>query len=435
MSGMDLGDVRVHYGSSKPAQLNAHAYAQGRDIHLAPGQEQHLPHEAWHVVQQAQGRVKATTTMGDDVPVNDHNHLEREADAMGAKAATGAPVQRKSRIDLDHATTKDKKEEIAKKIADLKAAKREAKRVKTAAWVQDEGTGKANTYPVERDTAFNTDIAKIRSDYEIAIKALAGSYGASEALVSGPAYYGSEMAGTPGVFKRPDNHKEYVKDRRDTFVPRYVRRELNQHDDVDKPEGLKPTGISTYGDLVASKEAVLPDGATDTDPLSWDHREYLQQSMGGGGNQFAFSHTSTKRPILSNDHETFGQYNPAVLVDLAQLPKDSIGAQWQINPTHGHKEPLRSGVLPPVARWGKKKVGKQADKVGMSGYRNMEVVAHEVSKASMVHKWDGAEGVKSIYNGGISARGGLMADKRRELEAPKVVATTPDKVEGSTTTV
>jgi hypothetical protein len=60
LSGMNLDHVRVHYNSPKPAQLNAHAYTQGADIHLAPGQERCLPHEAWHVVQQAQGRVSDT---------------------------------------------------------------------------------------------------------------------------------------------------------------------------------------------------------------------------------------------------------------------------------------------------------------------------------------------------------------------------------------
>ncbi|MGQ3215170.1 eCIS core domain-containing protein [Shinella sp.] len=63
LSGMSLDNVRVHYNSSKPAQLNAHAYAQGSEIHLAPGQERHVPHEAWHVVQQRQGRVKPTLPM------------------------------------------------------------------------------------------------------------------------------------------------------------------------------------------------------------------------------------------------------------------------------------------------------------------------------------------------------------------------------------
>ena len=52
LSGQNLDDVKVHYNSPKPAQLQADAYAQGTDIHLAPGQEKHLPHEAWHMLQQ-----------------------------------------------------------------------------------------------------------------------------------------------------------------------------------------------------------------------------------------------------------------------------------------------------------------------------------------------------------------------------------------------
>lgn len=86
LSGIDISDVRVHYNSSKPAQMNAHAYAQGTNIHVASGQEKHLPHEAWHVVQQKQGRVKPTTVVN-GAPVNDNINLEKEADIMGAKAS------------------------------------------------------------------------------------------------------------------------------------------------------------------------------------------------------------------------------------------------------------------------------------------------------------------------------------------------------------
>ena len=86
LSGVDVSDVKVHYNSSKPAQLNAHAYAQGSNIHIGPGQEKHLPHEAWHTVQQKQGRVQATTQMKENVQVNDDPSLENEADVMGAKA-------------------------------------------------------------------------------------------------------------------------------------------------------------------------------------------------------------------------------------------------------------------------------------------------------------------------------------------------------------
>ena len=91
LSGISMDHVKVHYNSSQPAQLNAHAYAQGSDIHVAPGQEQHLPHEAWHVVQQAQGRVKPTMQMKMGVPVNDDAGLEAEADVMGAKALNTSP--------------------------------------------------------------------------------------------------------------------------------------------------------------------------------------------------------------------------------------------------------------------------------------------------------------------------------------------------------
>ena len=85
LSGLDMGGVRVHYGSPLPARLNALAYAQGSDIHLAHGQEKHLPHEAWHVVQQVQGRVRANTRV-EGVGVNDDASLEREADRMGSQA-------------------------------------------------------------------------------------------------------------------------------------------------------------------------------------------------------------------------------------------------------------------------------------------------------------------------------------------------------------
>ncbi|WP_181016255.1 DUF4157 domain-containing protein [Pseudanabaena sp. BC1403] len=87
LSGIDISDVRVHTNSPKPSQIDALAYAQGNDIHLASGQEEHLPHEAWHVVQQKQGRVQPTLqTKG--VGINDDTGLENEADVMGAKASS-----------------------------------------------------------------------------------------------------------------------------------------------------------------------------------------------------------------------------------------------------------------------------------------------------------------------------------------------------------
>lgn len=85
LSGVAMDDVRVNFNSEKPAQMKALAYAQGSEIHLGPGQEKHLPHEAWHVAQQKQGRVSANKQFKGGV-LNDDPALEREADIMGAKA-------------------------------------------------------------------------------------------------------------------------------------------------------------------------------------------------------------------------------------------------------------------------------------------------------------------------------------------------------------
>jgi len=96
LSGLDMSDVKVHYNSSKPASVQAYAYTQGTDIHVAPGQEKHLGHEAWHVAQQKQGRVQPTTTVG-GLAVNDNAGLESEADVMGGKAVQMKPKDNKSR--------------------------------------------------------------------------------------------------------------------------------------------------------------------------------------------------------------------------------------------------------------------------------------------------------------------------------------------------
>lgn len=85
LTGVSLQRVRVHYHSGKPAKVQAHAYAQGQNIYLAPGQEAHLPHELGHIVQQAQGRVQATTQVN-GIAVNDDPKLEHEATELGNQA-------------------------------------------------------------------------------------------------------------------------------------------------------------------------------------------------------------------------------------------------------------------------------------------------------------------------------------------------------------
>ena len=115
LSGQSLDDVKVHRNSDKPAQLQAHAYAQGTDIQVAPGQEKHLPHEAWHVVQQKQGRVKPTMQMMEQsetsssseknaININDDAGLEKEADVMGSKAMNMPALQESAFSDSDNHT-------------------------------------------------------------------------------------------------------------------------------------------------------------------------------------------------------------------------------------------------------------------------------------------------------------------------------------------
>lgn len=85
ITGLNLNQVRVHYNSPLPALVQAHGYAQGEQIYLAQGQEQHLPHELGHVVQQKLGLVVATTEVN-GVAVNDDPKLEQQATDLGQQA-------------------------------------------------------------------------------------------------------------------------------------------------------------------------------------------------------------------------------------------------------------------------------------------------------------------------------------------------------------
>jgi len=85
LTGVNLQNVKVHYNSGKPAQVQAHAYAQGQNIYLAPGQEHHLPHELGHIVQQALNMVQPTNTVN-GVAINDDPKLEHHATELGNRA-------------------------------------------------------------------------------------------------------------------------------------------------------------------------------------------------------------------------------------------------------------------------------------------------------------------------------------------------------------
>jgi len=103
LSGLSMDDVRVHHDSAEPAKLGALAFTRGSDIHLGPGQERHLPHEAWHVVQQKQGRVAATRQLK-GMALNDQPSLEAEADRMGGQLGATFAVPASHRLREARAT-------------------------------------------------------------------------------------------------------------------------------------------------------------------------------------------------------------------------------------------------------------------------------------------------------------------------------------------
>ncbi len=98
LSGFAMDDVRVHRNSAEPAKLGALAYTQGTEIHLGPGQEQHLPHEAWHVVQQKQGRVTRGRD-GDEAAPTEEPSLEAEANLASLQMARSS-MPKRSNVEL-----------------------------------------------------------------------------------------------------------------------------------------------------------------------------------------------------------------------------------------------------------------------------------------------------------------------------------------------
>lgn len=80
-TGLSFDDVRVHYNSGRPRQIEALAYTQGSQVYLGPGQAHLLPHELSHVIQQKTGRIKPDSTIN-GLPVNTDPRLEQQADSL-----------------------------------------------------------------------------------------------------------------------------------------------------------------------------------------------------------------------------------------------------------------------------------------------------------------------------------------------------------------
>lgn len=114
LSGHSLDDVKVHYNSAKPVQLQALAYAQGTDIHLGPGQEKHLPHEAWHVVQRKQGRVQADGKRVDSPSATGSEPVQLKLNTKGDKiAGKAASIKKEVKATIARNTPREMLDDIA----------------------------------------------------------------------------------------------------------------------------------------------------------------------------------------------------------------------------------------------------------------------------------------------------------------------------------
>jgi len=104
----DFSNVKIHEGD-KAASMGALAYAQGEDIHFAPGMynpnstsgQELLGHELAHVIQQREGRVKATK-QAKGLSVNDDTALETEADELAFLAAHSLEAEEEEEVEPSH---------------------------------------------------------------------------------------------------------------------------------------------------------------------------------------------------------------------------------------------------------------------------------------------------------------------------------------------
>ncbi|MCU0430829.1 MAG: DUF4157 domain-containing protein [Cytophagaceae bacterium] len=98
--GEDFSDVAIHDNSAQAEDLGAKAFAQGKDVHFAPGEfqpntkqgQELIGHELTHVVQQKDGKVHGSEVHGKDM-VNQDPALEKEADDAGKLASEGKSVE------------------------------------------------------------------------------------------------------------------------------------------------------------------------------------------------------------------------------------------------------------------------------------------------------------------------------------------------------
>ena len=436
LSGLSMDGVQVHRNSSRPAQLNAHAYAQGRDIHLAPGQERHLPHEAWHVVQQAQGRVRPTVQLKSGVPVNDDSGLEHEADVMGRRSmrtaghaqpamaqtvrSASAAVQRVGgqKYGLKAELNPDNNAVQAEGLAALKAVqtayKIETKAIKTAAVAAF--TGHEDEKPAQAIYTNELRRAEMTPEGLIAKWTASGAgrtvdgtsflyHGVKIATIpaENDAYYQVEAPAAPGlsaVYKRhrldDDDNDEYV-DVGGVKLRRHAKRGITPPDRAAYKRGqdLQPINFGVRAgkkpvkfDDAGKKKA--PGKAKDVD-VNWLNEKanatlaetpadpgvlaFLQAAKGTGK---AFSATSTPGQISSNQGESFSRFGD-VSIDLAHVPTANIIHHYKAAPFNAATLKAAVGGDDPAPE----ALGTVTKRANDSIIRNREIILTQIPRGAI----------------------------------------------------
>ena len=162
LSGMDISGVRVHRNSAKPARIQASAYTQGQDIYLGPGQEQCLPHEGWHAVQQLQGRVQPTAQSRGAL-INDNEGLEREADVMGSRALQmRRPESTMAIYARSHQSSLQRSGDIESRIASQSVVQRVLAKNTMVKVFEDSGKVYYGTISAVHDTTYEVKVGEDR---------------------------------------------------------------------------------------------------------------------------------------------------------------------------------------------------------------------------------------------------------------------------------
>lgn len=290
LSGTAMDDVKVHYNSDKPGRFSSAAYTEGSDIHVASGQEKHLPHEAWHAVQQKQGRVKASMQFK-GLGANLDSSLEREADVMGAKASHLASVESR----LSSST------QIAHSSVQLGQSAQPLQRQTVGTPVRQFACGNKKKQDNKRNAVVldHADVGDLEDESEVqkytALKSRHAHYEGEDVDAStNPLIVDGRkgVQGLRGMGMGDDEIRTRIKD----IVPSYTNEDINNYlmgDETPKVKYVESTDLADY-ELTTAGSKLKQKGK------NFDTRSMFSSGAGAGYSIFVMSPTGG---IYANEHK------------------------------------------------------------------------------------------------------------------------------------